>query len=78
MSRLTRALRSALLELWVGCKEPLTTGVIMLGMWAGVIALGWLVCINPPLPLAVMTIAIVLYFVWEFFCVARKHYHDNP
>lgn len=78
MSRITLALRPALLEMWGKCKEPLATAAIMIGMWTVVIAFGWLASINPPLSLVVIAIAIVLYLVWEIFCVVRKHYRNTP
>lgn len=74
MSRLARSLRSALLEIWGKCKEPLliATGMIVLTV------LGWLASFSPALAVVLMVGGLVLFLVWKFLYIARKHYRNTP
>lgn len=78
MSRLTRTLRSALLEMWGKCKEPLLIATGMISAWVVLAVLGWLASFNPALAVAAMAGGLVLFLVWKFLYIVRKHYRNTP
>lgn len=78
MSRFIRSLRSALLEMWGNCKEPLLLATGMISAWVVLTALGWMASLNPALAVVLMAGGFVLFLVWKFFCVVRKHYRNTP